>query len=178
MTPSSRAEREVTSGVQVRLASHGDHIEARTSADCHYSSPGDESRRPAQSTDRLTHSLNCNDHASRGPVRITIEPSSQGAPDEPRQEWSAAMRYLRLLGRVSAILALASALGATALGQANLPAESIGGPLSGPPVPGRRFRRTRRRPSTPSWATAADSTRARRIGTTVILLVASAWRGR
>jgi hypothetical protein len=49
------------------------------------------------------------------------------------------MRYLRLLGRVSAILALASALGATALGQANLPAESIGGPLSGPPVLGAPF---------------------------------------
>ena len=49
------------------------------------------------------------------------------------------MRYLRLLGRVSAILALASALGATALGQANLPAESIGGPLSGPPVFGAPF---------------------------------------
>jgi hypothetical protein len=49
------------------------------------------------------------------------------------------MRYLRLLCRVSAILALASALGATALGQANLPAESIGGPLSGPPVLGAPF---------------------------------------
>ena len=36
------------------------------------------------------------------------------------------MRYLRLMGRVSAILLLASALGATALGQATLPAESIG----------------------------------------------------
>jgi hypothetical protein len=49
------------------------------------------------------------------------------------------MRYLRLMGRVSATLALASALGATALGQANLPAESIGGPLSGPPVLGAPF---------------------------------------
>ena len=49
------------------------------------------------------------------------------------------MRYLRLMGRVSAILALASALGATALGQATLPAESIGGPLSGPPVLGAPF---------------------------------------
>jgi hypothetical protein len=49
------------------------------------------------------------------------------------------MRYLRLLGCVPAILALASALGATALGQANLPAESIGGPLSGPPVLGAPF---------------------------------------
>jgi hypothetical protein len=88
------------------------------------------------------------------------------------------MRYLRLLGRVSAILALASALGATALGQVNLPAESIGGPLAGPPVLGAPFRRTRRRPSTPSWVTAADSIRARRIGTTVILPVASVWRDR
>jgi hypothetical protein len=51
----------------------------------------------------------------------------------------AAMRYLGLLGRVSAILALASALGATALGQVNLPAESIGGPLTGPPVLGAPF---------------------------------------
>ena len=49
------------------------------------------------------------------------------------------MRYLRLMGRVSAILALAAALGATALGQATLPAESIGGPLSGPPVLGAPF---------------------------------------
>jgi hypothetical protein len=49
------------------------------------------------------------------------------------------MRYLHLMGRVSAILALASPLGATALGQANLPAESIGGPLGGPPVLGAPF---------------------------------------
>jgi hypothetical protein len=44
------------------------------------------------------------------------------------------MRYLRLLCRGSAFLAVAAALGANALGQVNLPAESIGGPLTGPPV--------------------------------------------
>jgi hypothetical protein len=49
------------------------------------------------------------------------------------------MRYLRLLGRVSAILALATALGATVLGQVNLPGESTGGPLTGPPVFGAPF---------------------------------------
>jgi hypothetical protein len=51
----------------------------------------------------------------------------------------AAMRCLRLLVRASAILALASALGPTALGQVNLPAESIGGPLTGPPILGAPF---------------------------------------
>lgn len=34
----------------------------------------------------------------------------------------------------SAVLALTAALAATAFGQANLPAESLGGPLTGPPV--------------------------------------------
>ena len=52
---------------------------------------------------------------------------------------NSAMRYLRLLGRVIAVPALAAALGATALGQVNLPAESIGGPLTGSPVLGAPF---------------------------------------
>ena len=88
------------------------------------------------------------------------------------------MRYLRLLGRVSGILALAAALGATVLGQVNLPVESIGGPLTGPPVSERPFQRTRRPPSTPLSATVLDSTRESRIGTTAILPVASVWRDR
>ena len=49
------------------------------------------------------------------------------------------MRSLRLLGCASAVLALAAALAATAFGQVNLPHESIGGPLSGPPVLGAPF---------------------------------------
>ena len=49
------------------------------------------------------------------------------------------MRYMRFLGRVSGILALAAALGATVLGQVNLPVESIGGPLTGPSVLGAPF---------------------------------------
>jgi hypothetical protein len=49
------------------------------------------------------------------------------------------MTYLRLLGRISAVLALAVALAATATGQANLPGESIGGPLSGSSVFGAPF---------------------------------------
>ena len=49
------------------------------------------------------------------------------------------MRYMRFPGRVSGILALAAALGATVLGQVNLPAESIGGPLTGPAVLGAPF---------------------------------------
>jgi len=49
------------------------------------------------------------------------------------------MRYLRPLGRVSGILALAAALGATVFGQVNLPVESIGGPLTGQPVLGAPF---------------------------------------
>jgi hypothetical protein len=44
------------------------------------------------------------------------------------------MRYLRLQGRVSAVLSLAAAVAATAFGQVNLPDESIGGPLTGPLV--------------------------------------------
>jgi hypothetical protein len=49
------------------------------------------------------------------------------------------MRSVRFLRRVCAVLALAAALAATATGQANLPAESIGGPLSSAPVPGAPF---------------------------------------
>jgi hypothetical protein len=49
------------------------------------------------------------------------------------------MRHLRLLGRVSTVLALAVALAPTAFGQMNLPGESIGGPLTGPPVLGAPF---------------------------------------
>ena len=49
------------------------------------------------------------------------------------------MRYLRLQGRVSAVLSLAAAVAATAFGQVNLPDESIGGPLTGPLVLGAPF---------------------------------------
>ena len=44
------------------------------------------------------------------------------------------MRYRNLSAAGCAFLAFVAALGATAFGQANLPAESIGGPLTGPPV--------------------------------------------
>jgi len=44
------------------------------------------------------------------------------------------MGYLRLAGRLPVAVALATTLAATAFGQVELPAESIGGPLSGPPV--------------------------------------------
>jgi len=49
------------------------------------------------------------------------------------------MIYLRLLGRVSAGLASAALLSVTAFAQINLPAESIGGPLTGPPVLAKPF---------------------------------------
>ena len=49
------------------------------------------------------------------------------------------MKIMRFPGRVSGILGLAAALGATVLGQVNLPVESIGGPLTGPPVLGAPF---------------------------------------
>jgi hypothetical protein len=49
------------------------------------------------------------------------------------------MKHVRLPGRVPAILVLAVACGATALGQVNLPRESIGGPLTGSPVVGAPF---------------------------------------
>lgn len=49
------------------------------------------------------------------------------------------MRYLRQLGRVSAVFTLAAALAATAFGQVKIPDESNGGPLTGPPVFGAPF---------------------------------------
>ncbi len=49
------------------------------------------------------------------------------------------MKWFYLAWRVSAVLALTVALAATAFGQANLPAESLGGPLTGPPVFGAPF---------------------------------------
>src|ERR1700741_961862 len=48
------------------------------------------------------------------------------------------MRYRHLLGGC-AVAAFAAVLAATATGQGNLPAESIGGPLSSPPVPSAPF---------------------------------------
>jgi hypothetical protein len=44
------------------------------------------------------------------------------------------MGHRLFLGGGCAVVALVALLGATVFGQANLPAESIGGPLSGPPV--------------------------------------------
>ena len=44
------------------------------------------------------------------------------------------MRYVRFAGRLFIALACAATLAATASGQVKLPAESIGGPLSSPPV--------------------------------------------
>jgi hypothetical protein len=49
------------------------------------------------------------------------------------------MRYVRLLGRVSAVFTMAAVLAATAFGQVKVPDESIGGPLTGPPVFGAPF---------------------------------------
>lgn len=49
------------------------------------------------------------------------------------------MRHASLVDRVVAIVALVVVAGATALGQVNLPAESIGGPLTGGPVVGAPF---------------------------------------
>ena len=49
------------------------------------------------------------------------------------------MTHVSLPGRLPTILVLALALGATALGQVNLPSESIGGPLTGSPVVGAPF---------------------------------------
>ena len=48
-------------------------------------------------------------------------------------------RHLSLWGRVATVAALASVTGSTALGQVNLPAESIGGPLTGGAVLGAPF---------------------------------------
>jgi hypothetical protein len=49
------------------------------------------------------------------------------------------MRYLRLMARVSAVFTMAAVLAATAFGQVKVPDESIGGPLTGPPVFGAPF---------------------------------------
>ena len=49
------------------------------------------------------------------------------------------MRYRGLLRGGCALVGFAVVLAATAFGQANLPAESIGGPLSSAPVPGVPF---------------------------------------
>jgi hypothetical protein len=49
------------------------------------------------------------------------------------------MKYLRLPGGVSAAFTLAAVLAATAFGQVKVPDESIGGPLTGPPVFGAPF---------------------------------------
>ncbi len=49
------------------------------------------------------------------------------------------MRFVQFTGRLCAVLALAAALSATAFGQVNVPAESIGGPLSSAPVLGAPF---------------------------------------
>jgi hypothetical protein len=49
------------------------------------------------------------------------------------------MRYLRLPGRVSAVFTWGAAFAAAASGQVKAPNESIGGPLTGPPVSGAPF---------------------------------------
>ena len=88
------------------------------------------------------------------------------------------MRSLRLLGCASAVLALAAALAATAFGQVNLPHESTGGPLSGPPVLGAPFSADATTTVRATLGDAHGSTRPRRLGTTEILRVVSGWSGR
>jgi hypothetical protein len=59
-----------------------------------------------------------------------------------RYQWRydlSTMRYRNLSAAGCVFLVCVAALGATAFGQANLPAESIGGPLTGPLVLGAPF---------------------------------------
>jgi hypothetical protein len=66
------------------------------------------------------------------------------------------MKYLSLLARASAVLASAAVIVASAYGQSNVPAESMGGPLTGPPVFGAPFSANA---TTTVHATLGDGTR-------------------
>ena len=91
------------------------------------------------------------------------------------------MRSVRFLHRLCVVVTFAATFAATAFGQVNLPAESIGGPLSAPRFRECRSRRTQPPSSTPSSAMARGSIRRRPIATTVTPPAACAskdtWRG-